>query len=116
MVNSSLGSQRSPKFIGNKQNFSLSNLVYLLYSIRCNSSFRLSGSLSFGGRLVQNMGEKLGFLLCVWFKLWGFLWEGLWRRKQVEGDFTESLKGVYECVQLEILEFLSMSEPWKKGV
>jgi hypothetical protein len=43
------------------------------------------------------MGETLGFLLCVWFKLWGFLWEGLWRRKQVEGDFTESLKGVYGC-------------------
>ncbi len=38
-------------------------------------------------------GGKARFLAVLGLKLWGFLW----RRKQVEGDFTESLKGVYEC-------------------
>ena len=44
------------------------------------------------------MGEKLGFLLCVWFMLWGFcVGSRVVEKNSLSNTSPNSLKGVYDC-------------------
>jgi hypothetical protein len=63
----------------------------------------------------SEFGGKAKVFCCVFgLSYGGFLWEGLWCRKQVESDFTELLKGIYECA-IENFGVPQYGEPWKKG-